>query len=405
MIVATPSSIVVGGLGANRAEAFTVFMWIVVGLDVVQLAVTFCDLSTHRFLLSAVEDNSLTKIAAFHMESVFCFYLFSSVANLSVAFFLNWRAGLVLLAVYLMILIHCRKRIGYVTQSSQLTCYTWSYRTLSLSLAPINVILMLINYIPWELARHRACKGDDHDSEAKETNSVVQTNPEEIERGEERRQLSRLELLSYLGSLAVDVYVAVDLILTLRATPAGSVSAGETLALMFAGVLAPVLIGIDLANLRKAVGSRTDCLDKALGADWCSNYDEETSLQYIANSRIEAYLLASLLMLVGISTPENYLNMVLIGFDYVLVTIRSVLKLRTLPENQEFDWTRLYLREDIFPFGFVRYAGEQICDMITGILHILCIVRDAYRCFLDADWTPEFDGNVISSCGDLLLPI
>ena len=210
--------------------------------------------------------------------------------------------------------------------------------------------------------------------------------------------VSKLEILAYYISLAVDLNVIISVGVAASSVEPGSDAANP--ALEGLGVIglgfSVALFLMDLATLKSYYLEDTGQVANT-GKD-SSGFEslQTASYQYIATSTVELYLLIALISLFGATlgtttaTGGQDLNITLLVLDYVMVCFRATAKLFSLSQTEYFNPRTFRGTDTSYPFSLLLFAFVSIWDMLEGLCYLPLSICWSLKTLRDEKWLPDF---------------
>lgn len=188
--------------------------------------------------------------------------------------------------------------------------------------------------------------------------------------------VSKIEIIAYYVSLALNMYFVVTLGVQLQLTL-------EDGAALFVAI---VLVFMDVATMRSYFAT-----DERSGT-------RSIHLYYMATTKIEAYLLV-LLGFFFVIIRASVLNIVLSVVDYVVVNLRIVLRFRAFAASEKYDARAINLRENAFPINLLFYIAVLAVDVVRGVCFLPWTIYRSLVALWTAQWLPEMADDLIEAPG------
>ena len=210
--------------------------------------------------------------------------------------------------------------------------------------------------------------------------------------------VSKIEILAYYVSLGFDTFFIYSLAVRIGNPPPvnnpGDVTSILLDIISFAASL--MLMLLDISTLRN-VALETTLREKVLYSD--DDADKSYAIAYMIDSRLEMMTLVAFtvtLVVVAITDTTGtdqsgiMLNVVFGVIDYILVAVRSSVRLNLFTKEQSFDVLELQYWDNLFPFNLVVFTLFALFDGLRAIVFFPFTLRWSLNMLFEARWLPEF---------------
>lgn len=210
--------------------------------------------------------------------------------------------------------------------------------------------------------------------------------------------VSKVEILAYYFSLVVDLYFIIALGVEIGGYLFGDAPIPDTqtdLLNAFTFGFASGLFLLDTATLKSYYMEETRVKAEPRKLN-------DVAFYYIMTSKVEIYSLLSFLVLLVLAllttsdpsgsvsiSGENAFNVALVVIDYVIVVVRSTLRINAFTMEKEFDARYLRDWENAAPFNIIYSFLIAVVDVLSGLARLPCTVTWSLCTLKNAPWFPD----------------
>ena len=353
-------------------------------------------------------NNYIVKLVISNMEALDLLFVMTPIMNslvyveLRVNDFELYGVSLIYVALWLLRKIHHARVFKGKAQTPE-SRSNIVYRTISQSSLPLNAVVLIASVIPLSiyLAVHLIggwrveARPPQMVRTKAESSSFLVVKSEEVggdhkENGDKdyanRPTVSRVELLAYLASISIDIFLVIDL----SSAVIGNTSAADVEIFLnnISFSFAICLLGLDIATL-KSYFTAPETLETI---EQENGLLSRTYLIYVATTRVEAYLLLCLLGILAANAAEALVDptgLIFVVTDYIIVNVRLWLRVTSTVQVKAFDIEKLGRIENFFPVNVVVYGAISAVDIVFGLIKIPAILYGSYQVFAYGRWLPK----------------
>lgn len=212
--------------------------------------------------------------------------------------------------------------------------------------------------------------------------------------------VSKVEILAYYLSLGLDLYFIISLAFRVVEISNGSAIAttqaertAQTLDTLSFGFAVALLV-LDITTLKSYYmeSARSEKEDRKMN---------RLAFAYVVDSKLEMLaIFVFFVLLVATSatstvevSADTYLNIGFAVVDYLVVAVRSTLRINGFTKDGEYDVFMMQYYDNLFPFSLVFYFLYSLYDIAQGILFLPCTIVWSVRALFTVRWLPEFAGE------------
>ena len=212
--------------------------------------------------------------------------------------------------------------------------------------------------------------------------------------------VSKIEILAYYISFALDIYFIISLafrVADVLSKPSPTDPA-QTTAIVLDLMSFGFAIGLFLLDITTLQNYYLETTQR----DREDPSDKSYAVAYIIDSKLELFALVVFVTVLsavtftdnsGADRTDAILNIAFGIVDYIVIALRSTVRLKAFSNEESFDVLRLQYWDNLFPFNLLYFVLFSACDIAKAVVLSPCTIRWSIKVLCTARWFPEFAGE------------